>query len=238
MLMYIPFALAIILECIFVPWFLKAGWPKRSGRSTFLKCSCTMLVILTALCALKLNKGFTTFALLMLLGFVLSMLGDFFLDLEFSNKNFLFGLSSFLIAHLLYASAYIAASQKITGKLFTMPELLAIAALLIIMALGQFLVVKLELGKMLVPVALYTAVISTMLIKAISLGSSLLKAGGTQGIGAFLTLTVGAVLFVVSDLILSFMYFDDKFTKKMRIYNISTYFAGQTLLAASLLFIA
>lgn len=237
-MMYVPFALAIILECAFVPWFLKAGWPKRSLKSTLLKCSCTMLVILTALCAAKLNQGLTAYAMIMLPGFVLSMLGDFFLDLDFSNKNFLLGLSSFLVAHLFYAAAYINAGTAFGGKWFTTGELIAIAAILIIMAFGQFFVVKLKLGKMLVPVACYTAVICTMLVKAVSLSLHLLRAGGNNSVAAFLVLTAGAVLFVISDLILSFMYFDDRFTKKMRIFNIGTYFAGQTLLAASILFIS
>ena len=86
----------------------------------------------------------------------------------------------------------------------------------------------------------YAVMITTMTIKAISFSVRYFMTGAQSGLLLMLTLSLGAVLFVLSDGSIVFLMFDDRFRKNIPLknFNIWTYFIGQALLASSILFFA
>ena len=85
----------------------------------------------------------------------------------------------------------------------------------------------------------YGAVLATMLAKAVRLVVDIIAFGVNDNMVMIaVTIGLGVVLFVLSDLSLGIILTDDKPVKRgMRIFNITTYYAAQVLLAASIFFV-
>jgi uncharacterized membrane protein YhhN len=148
--------------------------------------------------------------ILLCAGFLFSAGGD--TSLSFSGEQFfLGGLGSFLIAHILYIIAF---AQNFS---FTTESLPWIGAWLVL-SIVMLVILLPRLGDMKIPVTVYITVIFTMLVFATL----------WQGIHPNLLL-VGAVLFALSDAILSI----DKFLKPIswsKYFIMTTYYAGQFLI--------
>jgi uncharacterized membrane protein YhhN len=114
-------------------------------------------------------------------GLVLSFSGDVFLLFEW---GFIFGLASFLLAHILYIFSFI--KLRVSKKYVSIPFILAY--------LGTLLFVLYpHLNEMKVPVIVYGITISTMLYYGLCSNNK--------------WLIIGAFLFVISDSLLSFNLF-------------------------------
>jgi len=133
------------------------------------------------------------YAILVLASLFFALVGDIFL---INDKYFLQGLSSFLIAHILFTVGF----AKIDGFLWN-PIVLAI---LILIGGGYFKLLKKNLADFAIPVAVYILVIVIMCWQAVSL--SVIE------ITTFTTLVaVGSVFFVISDAIIAYAKFINKF---------------------------
>jgi uncharacterized membrane protein YhhN len=147
---------------------------------------------------------------------IFSLLGDIFLMIGVPNL-FLFGLGSFLITHLFYVNIF---RRKTTFK----P--VVIAAFLAIVAVFFFTVLKPNIpADFLLPIFVYMLVITTMGITA----SSVHLENQTTYL-----LTVGAVLFIVSDSLIAI----DKFVGNIPLPTLiimSTYGVAQLLITKSYL---
>lgn len=150
-------------------------------------------------------------------GLFLSLGGDMLL--EWPTDLFIFGLGAFLLAHLAYLTAYLNDSRQLAVGA------LAIAALV---AGSMFsLLASADLGHLLLPVALYSAVIGCMLWRALArLGSEQVARDS-----AWLAAT-GAVLFVLSDSLIGINRFVTPFDGA-RYAIILTYWLGQLGIVAS-----
>ena len=117
----------------------------------------------------------------------LSTLGDVLLDLDPAGL-FVFGLGSFLVAHLVYISVFIRDRRRMV-PLGGPRVLLAILVLLCSAAVSGWLLPS--LGDLIVPVAIYMCAITAMVIAAI--------------LGRFENpwVAVGAILFLISDSLLA-----------------------------------
>lgn len=152
-----------------------------------------------------------TTGILLFLGFVFSAGGDIFLSFE-GEKFFLGGLSSFLVAHVMYVIAFAQQFEYDGAKL---PFLIAVGVFGVIMAV----ILTPKLGPMKIPVYAYISVILTMGVFAT------LCTGAQQ-----YTLLDGAALFIISDSLIAV----NKFLKPIpgsKYYIMSTYYAGQFLIA-------
>ena len=153
---------------------------------------------------------------LLLAGLALSFLGDAFLIGE-SRQAFLAGLAAFLLAHLAYVAAFAARGVSIRWMGFSALPVIAIAV-----AVSTWLAPYTP-PELLLPVRLYTVVISGMLIAAI----------GTRGKGGSALIVVGALLFFLSDLsVASLRLVQTDFPHY--IWGLPFYFAGQLCLALSI----
>lgn len=159
-----------------------------------------------------------TFGWLILLGLLFSVIGDIFLMLP--SDRFVPGLISFFIAHVVYVVAF-PAKWEITGT--TVLEIFVLLAIATIFFRYLRPGVKQDGGVVLqIAVLLYISVISLMVFRALQSGMLLLIAG--------------ALLFYLSDAILSW----NRFVRKHKWGEFGvmiTYFLAQTLFALSLWFI-
>jgi len=151
---------------------------------------------------------------LILSGLFFSLAGDVFLMLP--SDRFVLGLVAFLIAHLFYISAF--ASE--IGSLVWWPLIP-----LVIFGVGIYSILAPSLGKLRLPVLVYSAAILTMAWLAWERWIQIDQTGA-------LLASIGAVLFVLSDGILAINRFRWKFNTA-RALNLATYFAAQLLIAAS-----
>jgi len=233
------FALSVVLEFIFVAWFLEVSWPQNNRKSLALKTVCSALFVLAGVSAASVADNTTQFACLILGGLLAGLLGDFFLHISRKTAASVIGLLFFMAGHLLYISAFLLKQREYLPDLplFSVFELVAIGvmfAAVVVLALVR----KVELHAAAVPVAFYAAMLIVMFIKATSLGFHIAEAGKTGAIAAFLLLAFGSLMFVVSDTLLGIILFvGEKKNRSMKIINIVTYFAAQVMLASTLLVI-
>lgn len=152
-----------------------------------------------------------------LIGLLLSFGGDVALLFQENRRAFTVGLGLFLLAHVAYTAVF-----QIMGR-FSGVDLWS-TALLLILGVGFYTLIKPNLGAMRIPVIFYIIVISLMVSRAISVlaGTAFSEAQG-------LMVVIGAVLFYVSDVILA----TSRFWKSWRYNRISLafYYSGQVLLA-------
>jgi uncharacterized membrane protein YhhN len=152
---------------------------------------------------------------IVLAGLVLSWFGDAFL-IGTTQRWFLLGLVSFLLAHVAYATAFITLGVERRWTLSSAAAIVIIAALVL-----TWLAPYLPAGLMW-PVRVYTAVISLMVITAF----------GTLGAGASPLIVSGAVLFFMSDLSVAAMRFTEPLFATY-VFGLPLYYAGQLCLALS-----
>lgn len=206
---------AILSAMAVVSAGLAAGSEAKGRRKAFyvLKPLTTGLIILIALLAKTpvpaAYKGF------ILAGLLFSLAGDVFL--MFPEKWFQAGLISFLAAQALYIAAF----RPEHGGGLSAPVLLPF----MLYGLLFFRMLAPGLGKLKLPVLVYTAAITAMAWLA---ACRYVFLGGTKPLLAF----IGAVLFLISDSVLAY----DRFSKKLgpaRLIILGTYFPAQLLIALS-----
>ena len=151
------------------------------------------------------------------IGLGLSVIGDIFLMLP--KDRFIPGLISFLLAHLAYSLAFW--SQLNGDMVWWLPAMLVGGGVIV------FLLLLPSLGKMIVPVAVYIAVIVQMTWAA---GEFWLTVGSTAGLLAF----IGALVFIVSDTVLAVDRFRGPFKPSTAII-MPSYYLAQSLFVATLL---
>lgn len=158
------------------------------------------------------RKGFYRWAILA--GFVFSLIGD---TLLINPQNFVFGLASFLVAHICYIAAFFKAGE---GKFKPVSLVAYPVGGAIFMLISGGVPENLK-----IPVIVYALAISTMLGAAINFYL-------TQKTSAALFALSGAGFFVLSDSLLAYNKFNGGFFLAA-VLILSTYFFAQWLIARS-----
>jgi uncharacterized membrane protein YhhN len=171
--------------------------PRDVAAVRIWKPACTVLCML--MCGLSLTQpgGDPLYTALVFAGLVFCLMGDVLLIPRHDPKKFMYGLVSFLIGHVIFIAAFIAAQNAIGLPDSPTREAIAAAALLAL-AGAVFFYLRPGLGKMQIPVMVYMAVISLMVHRAVG--------GLYVGAGAPLQPVVamaGALLFYISDFVLA-----------------------------------
>ncbi len=152
----------------------------------------------------------------LLAGLVLCLVGDLLLMFD-SERSFLGGLAAFLCGHLLYVVAFTHLPISAGGLAWSTP-----LVLLLLVFSGRWLAPHVD-GAMRLPVFLYMAVISAML----------LAASLTAKQPAALYVIPGAIGFALSDLAVARQQFIVREARN-GLWGTPLYFVSQLLLAASL----
>lgn len=231
-MVYIPVACG----AVFLIAFIAKCKNERSVGGVLLKNITSIFFIFTAVFGLYSNPTQYNYGLLIIAGLVFGMLGDIYLDLKwvypndmktYLNSGFVF----FGIGHLFYIPALFAQTELMLGKGSGLKNLFIALAVGLVVAVGNLLLekpMKQDFGSFRAIVTVYCFVIATMV------GYSVVSAIRTAN-KAFIVYAVGAVLFMISDLVLSPMYFaKGKNTPTNFIINHVTYYAGQYLIALSI----
>ena len=173
----IIFGIFTALACITLVYCQRMGWVEAAATAKFI-ASTGFLATAVSAGALRHGFGRIIFA-----GLLLSMAGDMFLVGQ-TQRHFLFGLASFLLAHIAYTTAFVQRGQERRQALLAAIPIVVVAVL-VLAWLRPHLEPPIEL-----PVQVYVAAISLMVITAF----------GARGAGAPRLVVIGAVLFFVSDL--------------------------------------
>ena len=175
----------------------------------------------------NIDKG----VIIVLLGLVLGLVGDIVLDLkvvyrESSDIYLNAGMISFAIGHIVYFIALL----LLAG--FDAAIFLSCLAITIPISVGMLFssrLMKINFGKFLAHAITYTVILTFMSIYTIALSIYDTR---------YILMAVGMVLFLLSDLVLSPMYFAGKQDDKVLcVINHTLYYAAQICIATFLFFI-
>lgn len=219
----------MVIGAFFLVAFLLKCKDKRSVTGVFLKNATSIFFILTAVCGIVKNSASWKYGLLIVVGLVFGMLGDIYLDQKWvypkDMKQYLYaGFICFGIGHLFYIPALVTAAD-IGMKLMVIPVITGI-----VVAAGNLVLekpMKQKFGEYKAIVTVYSFILAAMVATAV-------VAAFVSKHPAFIVYAIGSVLFLVSDLVLSPMYFGEgKNTPTNFIVNHVTYYLGQYMIALS-----
>jgi len=186
-----------------------------------------LLIILAAYFYVSLGGASNKITKLIMGGLLFSWVGDVLLMFESPEQPLFFmgGLGAFLTTHVLYILAFKASVTDSSKSIFK-TRLIAIIPFILI---GGFFYYTLfpNLNELKIPVAVYTIVIVTMVIFA-------LNRIGSVSVPSFRLVYYGAIIFMVSDLILAI----DKFYMPVEyagVYIMGTYILAQGLIVGGVL---
>ena len=176
--------------------------------------------------------NFPGFGYVVIVGLILGLLGDVFLDLKliFPKENDLFtyaGFYSFLLGHILYIFYFISNFEL---SMFDVSIIFGFAGLVVFLVLMTEKPMQLNYGKFRIISAIYAFVLSLITILS-------LWVGFREEIIGFIIFGIGMISFLISDLILSQSYFGRKEKQWMIYTNYIFYYLAQFLIVISLLYV-
>ena len=213
-----PYLIPIPFLIVTVVLLVRAELRLDQRSIYILKPLSTLLVISVALLSFLTPGVQPWYTLSILLALVFSLGGDLALMFK-SARAFQIGLVLFLLAHVVYTVAF-------TLPNGFQPQDLITGTVLLILAVVLYLYISPGLGSMRGPVVLYTLVITLMVNRGISTFF-----GDAFSLKQAWLISVGAVLFWLSDLVLAV----NRFGRPFRYHKLSLllYYGGQLLIALS-----
>lgn len=180
-------------------------------------------VMLSLLAWLYFYAGLDGPLLYFALGIIFSLGGDVFLMLPNMDRWFVFGLASFLIGHVFYTIGfnYVLPPLNFFGVLLAISIALFVARIYRRLAEGLHAQGK---DRLRLPVLIYSIVISLMWLSALQTIFDI-----NWKTNASLLVSIGATLFVASDIVLAWFRFVGPI-KNGRLINLTCYHFGQILL--------
>lgn len=230
MLVYFALSLAIILMVNFIVFQTLGDGILSLILKLFASIAFIVLGIVGYATAESMTYGTSIVGLLMIAGAGFGLVGDGILALKEidTSRDFLVILSgtiSFAIGHIFYYVALILFAG------FSFLPIAIGAALDCIIVVVSLLGLKLNFGKLLAPSIIYAFILATTMVQAVY---AAIVIGGSV---ASILLCVGFVLFLLSDLVLSLIYFAGKKDKKLYITNYTLYYLAQILIMLAIFFL-
>lgn len=230
MFYYIVLAVGVVVSFIFC-------YQRRLGfslKNLLFKSISSLCFLLTAVFALIGNSSAYIYGSLIIMGGALGLVGDILLDLKGvykqDEKTYLKGgFIFFLVGHIFYIGALI---YSIKPKWW----LILIAAVVsILIGIGTVLsanLMKVHYGAYRRIVAIYVAFLAMTML------TSILCVFLTNFQKGYILMAIGSVLFLLSDVVLSNTFFGRGKDKQHHLFiNHFLYYAGQYLIASSVLFV-
>lgn len=223
--------IVLILGVISLALFLIVRDRNGSIEALLLKTITSFLFISLAFAAYMVNSShaIVTFFMLIMMGLICGLIGDIVLDLKIiykeSSSIYQFaGMTSFLIGHLFYLAALF-----IFFGFNWIPLVIAVVLAGIIIGVSKY-ILKFKFAEHTVHTYLYSFILSYMMTQAC-------YAAVTTGFtAATVLLSIGAILFLLSDLVLVMTYYDNKDSRLFISVNHILYYGAQFLIALSVLY--
>lgn len=193
----------------------------HATEAILLKTAASLFFVLAGFCGYMQSKENLMFSRLMLIGFICCMAGDVFLALDSGGILFVLGVASFAAAHILFFIAFCRVSPVKKTDMAAAAVLLI--GLVLLLCLGNF-----DFKGLFPVLILYAAIISFMVIKALSLWRCRKEVSGVK------LLMAGALLFLISDMVLLFWLFGIDTAREVQSVNWVLYYAAQGCLTAAL----
>lgn len=225
--MFIPFILLPFVLISQILYYYSFVSPDKNFLSIFKPLTTLIIILIAGYSLLYIGIG-KNYALLIFVGLLFSLIGDisliFAIDKqERLGKFFIIGLSSFLITHIIYVTAF-----SIFDGFFIQDIIVGSVLLIVVIVLFLIYNKKGEISdKIKIPTLIYMLVLAFMLTKALSTIQSTYFSDTQK-----LLIIIGAVMFVASDILLGIRYFI-KSRNSLRIALLLLYFNGQYLIALS-----
>ncbi|MCH5321810.1 MAG: lysoplasmalogenase [Eubacterium sp.] len=230
MFYYIVLAVGAVVSLVFC-------YQRRLGfsvKNVLFKSVSSLCFLLTAVFALINNRDAYTYGSLIIMGGALGLVGDILLDLKgiYKQHESIYlkgGFIFFLVGHIFYISAVVY-SLKITWWIVLLAAV--VSAVIGIVTVAMANVMKVHYGAYRKIVAVYVAFLAmTMVISIVATVISGFQKG-------YIIMAVGSVLFLLSDVVLSNTFFGRGKDKPHHFFiNHFLYYAGQYLIAASVMFV-
>lgn len=227
--MALPICLISLVGLMVDIWFIKTEYAGKMAKATLLKGIASLFfVLLGAFCYL--NQP-SSFGKLILIGLILGMVGDIFLNLRnqftggASMKVFAVGILAFLSGHFLYIAALIQRSAAIV------PLALILTVVIAVLSIPQLMkrVTAPNMG-----LKIFGYVYLVIVIAMFSSATALWVKTATEALTV--VFSIGALLFMVSDFIMIYYTFGRKI-KPLRAINLLCYYVGQLMIACCILLI-
>lgn len=217
---------AILAGCATEAVFIVFEYRKNWLPALLVKCAASLLFLCVGLLALRAAKD-VPYALLILAGLVLGVLGDVCLNLRRLCGNrarlvFILGIAAFLLGHVCYVWALAARAPE--ALLYAVPAGAAVS----------FVVIRFVLRRVQVDGALkafgvvYLAVVLFMACLAVTLFLT------EPADGAYRLFAAGGLLFAASDVLLVLNQFGKRPYPSFRALNLSLYYLGQICIALTI----
>ncbi|MBR6472797.1 MAG: lysoplasmalogenase [Firmicutes bacterium] len=215
----------IILCIVFAGVFLYTESNERYVPAVILKGLASFCFVMLGV---MLSPG-THMAKLIVIGLIFGCIADVLLNLRmvFKEKGqliFLVGILVFLAGHIMYLAAVLPIS---THKIACIVIGIILTAALMVWIFKQIT------AKPAFKIFGVVYIGAIMLLNCVAIGNLIAAPSGFNGLFA-----LGAVLFLISDIVLILNTFGKEFRQSLRITNISLYYAGQLLIALSLMLLA
>jgi len=224
--------LVLFLGAIALTMFLIARDRKGSPKALLLKTVTSFLFIAVAFASFMVNSipEVAMFFMLIMMGLICGLIGDIVLDLKimYKKSSSLYqhgGMVAFFIGHAFYLAALL-----IYFGFSWMALAAALILAIIIVCVSKF-ILKFNFAEHSIDTYAYSFALSYMMTQAC-------YAAITQGYTtSTVLLAAGAILFLLSDLVLVMTYYDNKDSKPFIVVNHTLYYAAQYSIALSILYL-
>ncbi|RDY28312.1 hypothetical protein CHL78_005275 [Romboutsia weinsteinii] len=192
----------------------------------FTKLVTSLFFVIIAYSAYQ-ESVYNFYCLFIFLGLSFALIGDIFLGIKYLNIKIMFilGIACFMLTHIFYSLAFIYLVP------ISINDIVCTIALSFIIIFTYISIDGFNFRNSFFIVCIYIVIICFMLFKAISLIRIEISATAT-----FFTI-LGAFLFTLSDIVLSFVYFYNNSPKFLSNLNLVLYYLGQGFIALSILYI-
>ncbi|MBR3869539.1 MAG: lysoplasmalogenase [Clostridia bacterium] len=205
----------------------KTGLSSKYGFK--IKMLCAFMYLVTGVISVAAIYSVTQYSFFILGALVSGVLGDFFLSYK-EDKYFPVGVLFFALGHIVYSVTFL-----LVGEIKAIDYIVPVLILTVIMFIPVIYIikVKINLGKMEIPLLIYGLLLLFSFACGVAKGVLAIK-NGIISLG--LCIISGAVLFVISDIMLGLKSGGMKLPKFLRHAVTYTYFPAQTLFALSICF--
>lgn len=223
----------IVLGLIFLAVYIVEKCRGYSAKMVLYKSRASLCFIACGLCGM-LFKGVGLFSVLMIMGLVFGFAGDIWLDLkliagEDERKYTYQGFRSFMAGHVCFIIAIMASFGGFQKPIFPICAIiLGIVVGLLIIFIGE------KTGLVFGEYKLISSIYSCLVFFMAFLAGAYTLQNGFSSISSLLIFIAG-ILFAISDVILSQMYFGENNDTKFRItMNNLLYYVAQFVMAMSI----